>query len=312
VQVIDYFPRHLNPLEEFGLTANGLIFRDPIDGIPRLITVNGNIFDLPFIPQRTENLLRIEWAISANGRTIAWAEIYFEQTWKAELYVAQLDGSNFRALPPLPDNASYYRVAMLAVSDDGNRVFFDLEHPTEARRTDDLFLDYQRIMAYVSPNEVYIPLPEEPKCLCPAQIANNGRLFIRLEPARQGYTVRMWNLESNVERRRIEPIDTIFTQAGEILLSPGGTLLLYTVGGIEGVASTETTDYGLILADVATAEQTIVTEPSKNRLHAMAFIDRNTAAIVVDTLNNKTYKLNFETKTLTLVADGLWLGTLQG
>lgn len=314
VATVAPFPAGLNILEEFTLTANGVIFRQPGDGLPRLITVNGNILNLSFIPQRTTNLLRVEWVISPNGRTIAWAEIYFEQRWQADLYVARLDGSNLRALPPLPDTAAsaYSRVALLAVSDDGNRVFFDREHPTEARRPTDLFIDYQNIFAYVNTLQRYFALPNEPNCLCPATIADNGQTLIRLEPSGTGYAIQVWNLENAQERRGVETIDTIFTQAGDLLVSPGSSLILYTVGGVEGGAVEDVNQYGLILADRTTGQQRLISEISEQRLRAVAFIDRNTATLVVDISAGQTYKMDFETGTLTLVADGIWMGTLQG
>lgn len=309
---LPYFPPYLNPLEEFTLAANGIIFRDPLDGIPRFISLNGNISDIAFIPQRTTNLLRIEWVISPNGRTIAWAEIYFEQMWQADLYVAQIDGIDLRKLPPIPFTEPFYRLALLSVSNDGQRVFFDIEHPTEPRRADDLFLDYQKVMAYVAPNEVYIPLPEEPRCLCPALITNDGRVFVRLEPENFGYLVRVWNLENNFERRRVAAPDELFTQGGDLLISQGGSLLLYTLGGLEGVPPDESTSYGLMLADMTTGDQILISEVTPQRLRAVHFIDGNTAALVVDLNSGQTYKLDFATKTLTLVADGIWLGILQG
>jgi hypothetical protein len=60
-------------LEEFTLTANGVIYRDPEGIEPRLIAPNGNVFDLSFIPQRTDQtLLRVEWVISPNGMSPNW------------------------------------------------------------------------------------------------------------------------------------------------------------------------------------------------------------------------------------------------
>jgi hypothetical protein len=262
-----------------------------------------------------ENLLRIEWAVSPNGRTIAWAEMFFNQTWQAALYVAQLDGSNLRELPPIPltDARSYTRVAMLAASNDGSRVFFDLEHPTEPRRAEDYFIDYQRVEAYIEQRQAYFDLPGEPNCLCPASISDDGRTLIRLVRTEDGagYAIHLWNLENNRERR-INAVDVILSQAGDMLLSPGGSLLLYTMGGAEGAAPDEPPTFAFIMADFATGEQRVVSASSEQRLRAVAFIDRNTAALVVDLREGLTYKMNLETGQLDLVANHVWIGSLQG
>lgn len=317
ITTIDNFPPELNLLEEFTLTANGVIYREPAGIVPRLITPNGSIFDLSFIPQRIDQtLLRIEWVVSPNGRTMAWAEMYFENGWQASLYVAHLDGTELRALPtiPLTDARSYSRVAMVAVSNDGSRVFFDLEHPTEPRRPEDLFLDYQLIEAYIEQRQSYFHLPGEPNCFCPASIADDGRTLIRLERTASGvgYELRLVNLEINRERRIEAAPDVLFTQAGDILLSPGGSMLLYAMGGVQAALPDDPPTFALVMADFATGEQRVVSSSSEQRLRPMAFIDRNTAAIVVDLSSQTTYKMALDTGELEQVANLIWLGSLQG
>lgn len=317
ITTVNNFPPELNLLEEFTLTANGVIYRDPEGVEPRLIAPNGNVFDLSFIPQRTDQtLLRVEWVISPNGRTIAWAEMFFSDGWQAALYVAQLDGSNLRTLPPIPltEARSYSRIAMLAVSNDGSRVFFDLEHPTEPRRPEDLFLDYQLVEAYIEQRQNYFHLPGEPNCFCPASIAEDGRTLIRLERTASGvgYEIRLVNLENNRERRIDAAADAQFTQAGDVLLSPSGTMILYTMGGVQGAPTDEPPTFALIVADFATGEQRVVSSSSEQRLRAMGFIDRNTAVIVVDLRTQTTYKMSLDTGELEQVANLIWLGNLQG
>lgn len=317
IATIENFPPELHLLEEFTLTANGVIYRDPAGIAPRLITPNGSIIDLSFVPQRTDQtLLRIEWAISPNGRTIAWAEMFFENGWQASLYVAHLDGTNLRILPtiPLTDARSYSRVAMIAVSNDGTRVFLDLEHPTEPRRPDVLFLNYQLVEAFIEQRQSYFHLPGEPNCFCPASIADDGRTLIRLERTASGvgYELRLVNLENNRERRIEAAPDVAFTQAGDMLLSPGGTMILYAMGGVQNAPPDAPPTFALVMADFATGAQRVVSSSSEQRLRPMAFIDRNTAAIVVDLSSQTTYKMSLESGELEQVASLIWLGSLQG
>jgi hypothetical protein len=318
VATVEGFPTEEEVLDNVALTANGVVFRSPRNGLPHLLTPTGRVLEIDFIPQNMQNLLAVEWVISPDGRTIAWAEIFFvDSAWQADLYIAQLDGSDLHALPPLPETNSgdFSRVAMLAVSNNGERVFFDLEHPTSARSPDDLFVEYQHVTAYRRRNQAYLRLEEEPLCLCPAHVARNGQTFIRLEPATgiSGDTINIWNLENNA-LREIPPIDHIYVQAGDILLSEDGSLMLYTLGGVEGVSVREEPAYALMLVNIVDQQQRIIATTFEQRFRPMAFSDDNRTAIIVNSREGEgmTYKLDLATGNYEAVAEGMWLGTLPG
>lgn len=307
-------------LDDFQISANGVIFRDPATSLPRLITPNGSNISIAFIPQRPANLL-VDWVISDDGRTIAWAEIYFEGTvWQASLYVSRLDGTNLRQLPALPEKSSVdtTRVAMLAVSNDGNRVFFDMEHPTAPRRNTDYFLSYRSIWVYVEQQRSYRPLlpQESTNCPCPASVIQSGEILVELEPPilGNGFAVRVWNLENN-RTRSVAAIDNIYTQAGDIIAYSGGTqvnTILYTLGGVEGATADDSAVFALVIADLQAGQQRIMPLPSGQRLVPITFTNQGREAIIVDALGNTTYKFNLATGNLDLVADQIWLGTLAG
>lgn len=308
---IDGYPPDRSPLDDITLAANGVIFRSPADGVPRLITPSGRILDIGFIPQTAPPFAHIDWAVSPNGQHIAWAEMRFSSLgWQANLFAARIDGQNYRALPqrPILPVQATRRVAMRAVSNDGQRIFFDSEHlPAPAEGA--LFSGFQRMTAYLEQAQAYIDLPGEPACDCPALIANNGDTLLRLLPSPDvtGFDLHIWNLQNNRERV-IPAIETDFDQAGPMLLDAQNTRLLYMVGDASGQQPV----YSLVLVNLVTGDQQLVVEPLLVPLRPMDLIDEGTAAILVSEDNNLTYKLNLATGELSPVAEGVWLGRLEG
>ena len=308
---IDNFPPYLNPLDEFDVTANGVIYRDPTTGLPRLITPTGRVLDFEFIPQSPVQLDRVDWVLSDDMRSIAWAEIDFNQLgWQSRIYVADVDGNNLRTLPDLPilPIQITHRIEMMGVSNGGSRVFFDNEHLPEIPEGF-LFVGYQRITAYASQISTYFDLPNEPNCVCPARITNNGQTFMRLQSSFQanGYELHVWNLQDNSEIV-VPAIDMPYLQAGFILLNPSRALALYLIGDAVGTDAT----YGLVLVNIASRQQTVILDEWTTRLRPMAFIDRNTSALLVDVDEQITYKLRLDTGEMFAVADKMWIGTIQG
>ena len=308
---IDNFPPELNPLDEFDVTANGVIYRDPATGLPHLITPTGRVLNFDFIPQSPVQLDRVDWVLSDDMRTIAWAEIDLNQLgWQTRIYIADVDGSNLQVLPDLPilPMQVTHRVEMLGVSNSGERVFFDNEHLPNVPNGF-LFVGYQRITAYADQISTYFDLPNEPNCVCPARITNNGQSFLRLQSSFQvnGYELHVWNLQDNSEVV-VPAIDMPYPQAGFMLLNSSRALALYLIGETDGASET----YGLVLVNIASRQQTVILDEWTTRLRPMAFIDRNTSALLVDVDEQITYKLRLDTGEMLAVADKMWIGTIQG
>jgi hypothetical protein len=307
------FPPTLNPLDEFALTANGVIFRDPAGGRPRLISPTGGIFNLDFVPQSPTLLHRIDWVLSPDRRTLAWAEISFDELgWRAQLYIANLDGSNFRALPMLdilPVQATR-RVDMVGVSNNAVRIFFDAEHlPT--RPPDTPFEGFARVRGYTEAIQAYFDLPGEPTCDCPARITQNGQSFLRLRPSASGagFDLYATNLENNAQIVVGSPIDAGYTHAGYLTTNTDATWAIYSTASIEADGEMA---YGLVSADILARRQIILIRGNEGLLQPRAFIDGDSAVIVVNVETQETYKLDLNTGALILVSNKMWLGTIRG
>ncbi|MCB9435482.1 MAG: hypothetical protein H6673_00635 [Anaerolineales bacterium] len=305
-----------NILEAFHLTPSGVLYQNPSDGTLRIVSANGLVSSLVFIPQQLENLRGISFALSEDGNTIAWAEMHSLDgvRFETSLFTASLNGGNLRMLPVLPvtQGSPFSRVAVLGVSNDASLVFFDLEQPNVVRGITDYFINYQSLWLYITPRQAYNALPLEPNCHCPAQIANDGRTFIRLERPVLGksYRIHTWNLDNNTDR--LTPaFDTIYQQGGDVLVSDDGRLVAYSMGGIEGVSANEVTAFALVVADTSAGEQRIINAPNGQRWTAMAFINENQELMIVDSLIGATYKLDIASGDYWLVADKIWLGQLS-
>jgi hypothetical protein len=298
------FPNELNPFEELSLTANGVIFRDPADGIPRLIAPTGQILSFDYIPQSSDPFVLIDWVLSEDRRTIAWAEVRLTSLgWQADIYSARLDGQNLLRLPDRPVDPIQVsrRVEMVGVSNDGRLVYFDSEHPTELEEGQ-VFVGYQKVVAYSDRFGSYLNLPGEPTCICPALIANDGLSLLRLEPTAPAFDLHIWNLNDNTERVIVGE-DVPYPKAGNLMMNRERTLGLYM--------ASDSFEYVIVLVDLSSRTERILTEPSPNPLRPVRFIDRSTAIVMVDMVAQNTYKLRLETDEISQVADKIWLGTIQ-
>ncbi len=311
VTIIDGLNADEPILDRFWLARNGIVFRHPADALPYLIAPSGTMLRLEFIPQRTDGLLGVEWAVSPDGRTIAWAELYFQDgVWQATLYTALMDGTELRQLPPLPARSplSSTRVAMVAVTDGGERVFFDMEHPTAPRRPNDEFRRFREVWLYQDIIRTYSPLPSEVDCFCPAQIVNDGRTYVRLEEpiVGTGYGVRLWDLDSGTNRL-ISGIEANYQQVGRIHVTDDGDMVVYAMS--DGTGESES---ALVIADMVAGIQRVVSAPAAQEWRPMALINRDQEAIIVDLEGGTTYKMNLTTENIDLVANKIWLGVLEG
>lgn len=305
---ISAFPADVGVLDTFSLSAEGVIFRRPIDGLVWIATSDGRLSQHPFIPQNPQNLAALDWVLSPDGRSIAWVEVFpTEDQWLSRLYLARVDGQNLIELPAPPASslAPFRRARPLALSDDRARLYVDLAAPLEAERITAYFQTPEDIYLYES--EAYTSLPSEPSCICAAGIAPNRGEWLRLTSTERGFDLHHWTIETEASAL-IPSIEPTFAQAGDFLLGEDFALysqaeLLFTAG--------DNRAFALMLIDLNNGTQRILGEVSDQRLRALAFSPDGEGALVADYYGGATYKLDFATGNLRRVSEATWLGSLS-
>ncbi len=310
IGTVEGYPDTGRVLEDFALSSQGVIFSDPLSGVPRLLAPNGDIFGFTFIPQNPIPPASYDWVISEDGRTLAWAEFLFQNgTWQSALYVAGLDGSNLQVFLNAPNPIATARAKLIAISNNGDRLFLDTAHPIEPRSANDDFIEYTTLRVYIASRQQYLPIAQDANCPCAATVVNDGRTLLQLERPiiGTGYDLRVWNLDVNTFQL-IRATDTIYQQGGSLHLSANSDYVAFAITRLEGQSSAVAS--GIIVADVVVGEQRVIALPSGQLFAVLGFYNRDQDLIVTDLAVGETFKLNLETETLERIADKIWIGTL--
>ncbi|PJF44477.1 MAG: hypothetical protein CUN55_03755 [Phototrophicales bacterium] len=310
IGTVNNYPDTGRILEDFSLSPQGVLFRDPINGAPRLMTTNGDIFGFTFIPQNTIPPVSYDWVVSENGRTLAWAEFLFQDgVWQSSIYIADLDGGNIRPIINPPNPIASARAKLIAVSNNGERLFLDIAHPIEPRSANDDFVEYTTLRVYLASRQQYLPIAEDVNCPCPVHVVEDGHTLLQLERPiiGNGYDLRIWNLDVNTYQV-IPAADTIYQQGGSLHLSPNRTLAAFSITRLESQSNAIAS--GIVVADILQTSQRIISAPSDRLFNIVRFYNNDRDLILADLANGETFKVNLETETYEQIADKIWLGTL--
>lgn len=310
IGVVEGYPDTGRVLEDFALSTQGVIFSDPIDGAPRLLAPNGDGFAFTFIPQSVIPPSNYDWVLSADGRTMAWAEFLFQDgVWQSYIYVAGIDGSNLLGLVLPPTPIATARAELIGVSNNGQRVFLDIAQPVEPRSAANDFIDYTTLRVYIGASQQYLPIAQDNGCPCPAAIAEDGRTLLQLERPiiGSGYDLRIWNLDVNTFQL-IEATDTIYQQGGSLHLSRTRDYAAFAMTRLEGQSTALASS--VVIVDLNEGTQRIVPAPPDSLVGIIGFYNDDQDLMVVDVATGATFKLNLETAEYLQIADKIWLGTL--
>lgn len=310
---IDGYANAETILDNFKLAANGVIYTNPANGNPQFITPGGRVEPLAFIPQSTIPPLTIDWVISEDGTTLAWAELSFaENQWRANIFTASIDGSNLTQLPTPPASSqATLRVRLLGVANDASRVLLDIDSPVAERESGQSFATYTTLRLYNSTTRIYLPIATTNTCPCPASVADDLTSLIQLERpiVGNGYAVRVWNINTNTSQS-VAAEDTIFQQGGGIVASDNSGIALYSLTRVEGAQAL--TGSGIGVVNFINNTQRVVRGPQNSNLRVQRLAERGENAIIIDLATNTTFKFDLETNSFTLIADKMWLGIIQG
>lgn len=294
--------------DEMLLTGLGVMFRDPSSGRVLLAAPSGQITPHPFIPQQPSGLLDVDWVLSPDGASIAWVEVFVQGNSVISVpYVADLKGTTITPLPPPPPSPPLRRMMPLALTNDRSLFFYDAAFPTGPRSLTDFFVGYEDVHVFVANRQTYQQLPNEPSCLCGAGVGGNGRIFLRLSEAAQGFDLHWWNLDSNSDT----PIPSValrFGEAGDFFVPENFPFAFYAQAQNLQDDSPEA-QFALMRVDLTAHTQKVLIGPSVQRFKVMALRDEGRELILVDVYGGATYKFDLTTDELALVSEDTWLGT---
>jgi hypothetical protein len=293
----------------YTIAGSDLLYFDRLNNQIGLISPNGTVRPHPFIEPAT-NTRRVDWAVSADNRLIAWTLTVGEpEAMTTTTFVANMDGSERRqVLVDGPRNG--IRATPVAFSSDDTTLYMDYQ--PEALGDFTPYSEYAGLFE-VSLKEggVVDYLPNEPGCFCGAGFG--GGFFVRLALAEDlsGFDLLVTDLAADTTTR-IDAVDLDnYTQGGDVLVSPDGTRAIYALAQVQNFGTqNQTVRTVFVLTDLRTFTQRPLTSPLFNYIRPVAWTESNSSVIFISPDTNATWKINLETGRLEEIARATYIGTL--
>jgi hypothetical protein len=303
--------------ERFTITAEGVMYYDPTTRQVMLAQPDGDVEPHPTV-QMTAEARRIDWVVAEDGITVAWTLTGTDADGRltTRTTVARLDG----ATPPRPiltevdEAGTRLRALPIAFNPDQTILYMD-NHPDGISQFT-AFDQYVGIFALDLTNGEKRLLPDEQgsSCICGAAVRADIflRLRLRLSAQATGFDMHIYNLLTEgevvldaVERRG-------FDTAGDVLISPDGTLAIYALARITDFNQpTQAVETVFILVDIASATQQALTPtPITTFVRPVAWTEDNSAVIFTSPEQDGTWKINISDGRLERIANATYIGAL--
>ncbi len=295
--------------ERYTPVRDAVLFFDRLSGRVRLARADGSVQDHPFI-QMTAGARRIDWALSADHRLIAWTITAGDPHALTTLTsVANLDGTNLRQV--LQDGPrDGIRVLPVAFSSGGDTLYLDYQPDTLG----DLipFRQYAGLFAVDLTASQIAPLPGEPGCFCGGGIGFDRFVRLALSADLSGFDVHISDLTSGAARTAPALRLPGYTQGGDVLISPDGTLAVYALAKVSGLGTAQqSVQTVFVLIDLDAGTQKALTEPITAFIRPVAWTENNQAVLFISPIVNGTWKVDLSGGKLNKVSNATYVGVIS-
>lgn len=295
--------------ERYTPALNGIIFYDYIANQVKLARTDGTVVDHPFM-QIDANVRQVDWIVSNDRRNIAWTLTYGAgDTLNTRTFVATVDGANMREVWADGPRVGV-RALPVAFSVDNDALIMDAQPDGLGRFT--AYTQYAGLFSVDITTAEVNTLPGEPACYCGAGIRAGHFLRLSLNQDLTGFDVRVYDLQGGRDYTiNALPLNN-YTQAGDILISPDGTLAVYALSQIEDFGtSNQSVETVFMLVDLRAMEQRPLTSPITDYVHPVRWSEENHAIIFTSPQRNGTWKADVATGEFIRVARITYVGVLS-
>jgi hypothetical protein len=297
----------------FTVLGRSLLYFDGVQRRVNMVTPEGEITAHPFL-ELPGDALRIDWVVSTDGKQIAWTVTTRSDptTLITQTYVAHKDGMDQRLLRE-ESRKDGLRILPVAFDHTQTQLYFDYQPDgVEGLAAYPQYAGLFRL-ALDEPSPEPIFLPGEPGDFTGAGFG--GEYFLRLALAStQGFELHVYNLAN--ETSSVVPalqLNTPFTQAGDVMISPDGQQAVYTISQIEtfsGSGAQASTRTALVLVDLRALTQSILTEVT-SVAHPVGWTEDNSAIIFTSPQQAGTWKIDVSGGQPEKIAEQTYLGMLH-
>ncbi len=273
------------------------------------ITPDGTVTPHPFIDLPAD-ARRLDWVLSGDGRRVAWTLTSGPTEAIATVTrVADVTGANIAdVFTDGPRDG--IRAMPVAFSADGGALYMDYQPDTLG--------DFTPYNEYAGLFEVSLKddhaqqyLLGEPGCYCGGGFGGGAMVRLSLAPDFSGFDLRVVDLQAAVERRLDALALQNYTQGGDVLVSPDGTLAVYALAQVQNFgAPSQTVRTVFVLADLTTNTQRQLTQPQTLYIRPVAWTEGNNAVLFTSPTRPGTWKMDIESGQLTQISNARWLGTI--
>lgn len=287
----------------YSIVGRDVVFFDEDSRRVQALGPNGELREHPLI-QPSESARRIDWIASPMADRVAWTVT--EGTPGAlstTTYIASPEGAGARLV--LRDGPrDGIRAFPVAFSDDGATLYMDYQPDTIADLTP--LRQYAAMFALDLASGTASSLPGEPGCYCGGAIGSGK--FVRLALAEAGFDLRVIDLARGTSTVIPSLGLAEYTQAGDVLIAPGGAQALYTL--LQSTPGAEVRSL-YVLADLTNGTQRLLNPNAAEPriLRPVEWQENGLALLLIDPAAPGTWQLNLQNGTFTQVASASYIGS---
>jgi hypothetical protein len=295
--------------ERLTVTPQGVMFYAPGENRVKLLGINGNITDHPFV-QPTPSARRIDWLVDTDAQRIAWTTTEGRDGILTTLTeIASFNGENRRLLLADGPRAGI-RAFPVAFSADQRALYMDYQPDSIGDLT--TFRQYAGLFAISLEDGAVEPLPDEPGCFCGAGFGAGWFLRLALTPDLLRFDLRVMALE----RGRSETLPALpladFTQGGDVLISAQGQRAVYALAQVRNFGTPDQqVRTVLVEVDLSRLTQTALGDVVDFLLRPVAWTEDESAVILTSPQFDGTWKISLADGRLVQIANATYLGTIR-
>ena len=299
--------------ERFTVLGDSVMFFDARNRSVKLASPDGELATHPYIAL-TASETRAEWAISADGKRIAWTTI--EGNAPAAIStvtrVADIDGANARTVFR-ETRQDGVRVQPVSFSLDGSRLFMDY-HP-DGLDTLVVFPQYAGLFALdlsvEDPQASMAFLAGEPGDFTGAGFGAGYYLRLGVSRELNGFDLQVTQLATNAEWE-ISASGGGYSIAGDVLVSPDGRYAVYAQAALQGIGTgTAQAETVIMRVDLAEMSQSALTGPLEGVMRPVAWSEEDTAVVLVNASRPGTWKARLSDGRVQQVAELTYIGQVN-
>lgn len=301
--------------ERFTVVPGAIMLFDTRNRVVELIGADGRSRQHPFITL-TASESRVDWAISADGKRIAWTTISgaAPASITTVTRVADMNGSNARTVF-LETRDDGLRAKPVAFSPDDTRLYLDYQPDgLDALTVFPQFAGlFELDITTANPASTFAFLPGEPGDFTGGGFGSGYFLRLAVSAQSGGFDIKVRQFATDSQTVIPATRGGGYSIAGDVLISPDGRYAVYAQAALQGVGSGAAQAETVIMrVDLADMTQSALTGPQQGVLRPVAWSEEDASVILVNPGRAGTWKVRLSDGRIQQIAELTYIGQITG